>query len=43
MRNIPLISTSGDNNTPEELLLVMEAPAVSDSLVSMEGVLPIVL
>jgi len=40
---LPPNSTSGDNNPPEELLLVIEAPAVSVSLVSIDGVFPIVL
>lgn len=40
---LPPNSTSGDNNPPEELLLVIEAPVASLSLVSIDGVLPIVL
>lgn len=41
--HLPPNSTSGDNNPPEELLLVIEAPVASLSLVSIDGVLPIVL
>jgi len=40
---IPPNSTSGDNNPPDELLLVIEVPAVSVSLVSIDGVFPIAL
>ncbi|KYN39776.1 hypothetical protein ALC56_05821 [Trachymyrmex septentrionalis] len=41
--NLPPNSTSGDNKPPDELLLVIEIPAVSVSLVSIDGVFPIVL
>ncbi|KYM75715.1 hypothetical protein ALC53_13778 [Atta colombica] len=41
--NLPPNSTSGDNKPPDELLLVIETPAVSVSLVSIDGVFPIVL
>lgn len=40
---LPPNSTSGDNKPPDELLLVIETPAVSVSLVSIDGVFPIVL
>lgn len=40
---LPPKSTSGDNKPPDELLLVIEVPAVSVSLVSIDGVFPIVL
>ncbi|KYN05414.1 hypothetical protein ALC62_03699 [Cyphomyrmex costatus] len=38
---LPPNSTSGDNKPPDELLLVIETPAVSVSLVSIDGVFPI--
>ena len=41
--SLPANSTSGDSRPPEELLLVIEVPAVSVSLASIDGVLPIVL
>ena len=36
-------SISGDNTTPDEFLLVIEIPIVSDSFTSIGGVMPIVL